>query len=242
MIKYLQKVKARKGFTLVEIIIVITIIAILAAITIPMFNNTDARVRSANIYANDFYTALQYTLTRYQTTDYYLSPKMKTETSLMTYDQSFFGNRMADGISYYYIEAMSDQGLQYVHVNASYLTLMGRSSITAETELERLLTEDVAEITNQSNDGYYYAVVGKDSYNNMKVLCVNYCEERLVLSGSTGDYQKSIMLVDYGILENGIIAGTCSSQKDPTGKFLGDIGTYVCGLDSTLNYAGVSAI
>lgn len=242
MIKYLQMKKASKGFTLVELIVVIAIIAVLAAITIPMFNNTDARVRSANIYANDFYTALQYTFTRYQTTDYYMSPKMKTETSLMTYDQAFFGNRMADGVNYLYIEAMADQGIKYVHVNMSYLTLMGRTTTTAETELERLLTEDVSEITNQSNDGYYYAVIGKDAYNNMKVLCTNYCEERLELSGSVGDYYNGLMFTDYGILQNGLIAGTCSSQKDSTGRFLGDIATYICGLDSSLDYAGVSAV
>ena len=237
MIKYLQGLKKRRGFTMVELIIVIAIIAVLTAITIPLFSNDDAKVQSANIYANDFYTALQYTMTRYQTTDYYLSPKMQQQDTLIKYDSTNFGNRLgfdsATGnslVDYLYIEAKVDNGIEYVHVSALYNTLMTQSESDPPSELARLLKEDLSGIINQSNKGYYYAIVDEDSYHNLKVLCVNYCEGRLTVSGTTDDYLDSIMFVDYGILGNGLIAGTCSSCKDSTGRYLGDIGTYICGL------------
>lgn len=53
MIKYLQKLKHKKGFTLVELIVVIAVLAVLAAIIIPMISGyvTRARITSANASA-----------------------------------------------------------------------------------------------------------------------------------------------------------------------------------------------
>jgi general secretion pathway protein G len=47
-----EKMKARKGFTLVEILIVVVILGILAAIVIPQFTNASSEAKQASLRSN----------------------------------------------------------------------------------------------------------------------------------------------------------------------------------------------
>jgi|GEM_PF-1568950 len=71
MLKRLCKLRCKNGFTIVELIVVIAIIAILSAIGIPAYldSTRKASVKTGNESASSFYFALQQTLTPYLAKD-----------------------------------------------------------------------------------------------------------------------------------------------------------------------------
>lgn len=74
MLRFLQKSKARKGFTIIELIVVVAIIGVMMAVILPMMNSERSRIEEARSAAADFYAAVQTAMTKYSLFDTVLSP------------------------------------------------------------------------------------------------------------------------------------------------------------------------
>lgn len=248
MIRYLQRMRGKRGFTLVELIVVIAIIAVLAALVLPLFSNDNAERDAANIYASDFYASLQYCMTRYQKTEYHINTEMKkaadefaadpAKIPYIMYDATKGQNvfYMPGGYTSYniYIEMEYDKGIQYLNVKHSIEELVNEPALITDIAIEKALVNDLAGIMNEGGKGYYYAVVNYDSaaYGNFKVLSAHYCEEKLPAMGAPDTYKDdNLMFVDTAELSCGLICGTCSADTNASGNYTGNLGTYMFNAD-----------
>lgn len=59
MIRRLQRIKAKRGFTMVELVVVVAIIAVMAATVLFGSSNRREKIQDANMTASDFYSTLQ---------------------------------------------------------------------------------------------------------------------------------------------------------------------------------------
>ncbi len=255
MIRYLQKLRASKGFTMAELIIVIAIMAVLMAVILPAFSSDDAEKQAAETYASDFYASLQYNMTRYQLTEYHLTPQLQQcaqeylagsgPNPFVMFNPKFGGNVF--NYNYLWIEVAYDDGIEYVKVGKTLGDLI--TDVTATTSdhpFEQLLQKDLEDTMNKATKGHYYAVVMCDysydisnlievdgdgkplgGYGDLKVLTAHYCEEQLPESTTRDD----LMFTEFTQLQNGIICGTCSSDIDGA-SYVGTIGTHFLNINS----------
>lgn len=181
MIRYLQRLKARKGFTIVELIVVIAIMAVMMAVIFSSINTRDARVKEAESAARDFYAALQSTMMKFSLYEGPLSPEYQTNPNLgeMRYFEKLGGNypyrsgstatdapattslyisfavkNKAIDVTTYAIEG-SDAG--YADGQGLY-NLVNADSTHRNTVFGKLLRDEMEKRLSYQ-DGYYYAKV-----------------------------------------------------------------------------------
>lgn len=181
MIKYLQRLKRKKGFTLIEVIVVISVVAIMMGVIISNLDNVGNRIKSANSTATNFYVAIQSTFTRYMTFPGWLSPALETESDpIMKYYPAGNGNypRPASGSIVctndkypspcdLYIELYADKGnVEFVNVGYTLAEILSQSESTTN-EFARVLQQEIEDRIDYQN-GYYYAHIKcKPTYNPM---------------------------------------------------------------------------
>lgn len=185
MIKRLQRYKAKHGFTMVEIIVVLGILAALTATIIPNINVEKNKMEEACGTARDLYYALQVNVTRYMMYEAPLSPAYRAdpELGLMKYYINAHGN-------YPYVKGSNDNDppdempikadvfIEFQAKNDSIVfmncantakELFQQKDEVKNTELGRLLSSELKSRL-KFNDGYYYAKISYDPPADLSAL------------------------------------------------------------------------
>lgn len=154
MIRFLQRQKAKKGFTIIELIVVIAIIAVMMAIILPTLSTERSRITEANNASRDFYAAIQTAMSKYSTYDGQLSTAYVNDNNLglIRYYPLMGGNYPFDKS---YPSANTDS--EYPAITSMYIMVHAWNDII----------EDVAVVTraagNTADDPGMYQLLKRDS-------------------------------------------------------------------------------
>ena len=230
MIQYLQRMRNKKGFTLVELIVVFAIIGVLAAfIGVNMIGGDNDKQLAASSNAKAFFTATQLTMTRAQLTERSVVYYESADTQYIQYvnGANAITGRSNRKNNYLFIEARFRQnGIVGVNISDTFDRLMSCDDPDATmTKLEAYISQNLSEYLADSYDGYFYAMVD----NSFKVLFAHYCDSRLPQRSSYGsetDFRDAMMVNASGRLKgNDRVLGTCSDSYTlaTTGQYVFDL-------------------
>lgn len=258
MIRYLQRLKAKKGFTVIELIVVIAIIGVLAAVIVSNAGTDREKKQSANNAARDYYSTVQYSFTKYMKYESDLSLAIKNETpsinssdKIIKYQSKLNGNYPMNKTTF--IKMFIDKNqIQYVQTFTSLKDMLSESTTVCRNEFDKLLMNDFDTLMESNVDGYYYALVtfegaaAEPTAAPVKVHSAYYSPKPFTeVNGATDGaaYRtNNLTFESWCRLSNGYICGVCSSaQYDVTedgttpSVYLGNEGTYFMGADGSLS-------
>lgn len=193
MVKYLSSLRNKKGFTLVELVVVIAIIAVLTAMLMVGLSDRDSTKKMQFCEnAQTFMSATQLTMTRAQ---YAERDLVRNNTELIVYKD---GRCMIKNDQYLFIEVKFDgRDIVYFHGSHTVDDLLKRAENDAMSAVESYLADQMALYLTESYDGYFYAYVD----DNFRVVCTHFSDYRLTGTAFEDDC----------IINNNIV-GTCSDQ------------------------------
>lgn len=221
MIQYLNRLKGKKGFTMVELIVVVGIIAVLiTVIGVGSLSGSTERELAAKSNAEAFFSACQLTFTRAQLTERSIVTYEADKAPVIYYKNgrnslmdSEGSNASPSPAAYLFLEAKStEKGFEGLHVSTYFDILMSRpDSYSDMTALETYLMNNLKEYMADSYDGYFYAMID----SNFKVLITHFTESRLPMytaGEATSEFVDDMLVVDGKVKGSHTIIGACADQ------------------------------
>ncbi|MCM1167124.1 MAG: type II secretion system GspH family protein [Lachnospiraceae bacterium] len=241
MIKTIHNMRKRRGFTMTELIVVIAVIAILAAMILPSLDTHKAAIDDACSASRDMYNALQSIFTKYSLTEAVLDLRMKDDETAKKEFVCFYkrvgGNYLhKPGVS---IEDMPPSLSLYIEVNAEGGVIKGvrfdnsLSELLTKTNANGAVTAEVLKRDLESrvdvHDGYYYAEVrylaasapspgaAVTNVNPIKVKFAAYTKNKI--SGCTAE---SVKFKSHCVTYGGQVVGVFAPYNTTAGGTMGD--------------------
>ncbi|MGN0669531.1 MAG: type II secretion system protein [Oscillospiraceae bacterium] len=229
----MRRFLGKKGFSLLELVVVIAIIGVLLGMIVPTLSSRDANKNESILAARDFYSAAQNLFSKYSKYEDYIYYGQKDEAAadkIMDYNKQLGGNYP---VKKYVGIAMCVRKSKIEYLNAvtddnaviCEMKLYQQSGVSDTTNFEKMFTSDIEPLFARK-DGIYYAYVtfenNEDKLNKIpntnavKVLAAGYCPTELPPCGTDYDAfrNKYLLLTENGMNANGDYLGVCSSVKD----------------------------
>ncbi len=148
MIQFLNRAKNRKGFTMIELIVVIGVLAVLSAIILPMFSARDSKIQEANSTARDYYAAVQTVMTKMSMYEGPLTPAYQANPNLgeMRYYENMGGN-------YPYMKGSS--ATAFPNTTSLYIELAVKNNIVTEVYTNALEDKGGTDTSYADGKGLY---------------------------------------------------------------------------------------
>lgn len=242
----MRRFLGKKGFSLIELIVVIAIIAVLLAMIVPSLSSRESNKHASVLAARDFYSATQNLFTKYSKYEGNLYYGQK-ESDLIVYDKKLGGNYPnPDNYNYLGIAmCVRKSKIEYVNIvgdknsDICEMKLFQQTGLSEVTDFEKMFLKDIEPLFLQQDGIYYAYVYFKSNYNKdlnnggntntVRVLASAYCPDELPPCGSDYDaFRESyLLLTDNGLNAKELYLGVCSSVQDTIlNKYIGEPGSY----------------
>lgn len=221
----MRKILGKKGFTLLELVVVVAIIGVLTAMIVPSLSTAEQRKKAAVSGAKDFYSAAQYLVTKYSRYEGFLSNDMMKQQkgedaqnlksdSILLYDKTLFGNYPPHD---YVMISMAVRHSEIAYVNAvcadtpaeceeKIFKQEGLTVVDGKyqmTPFERVFLQDIDPLFEQQ-DGIYYVTIKAEGYKNVSLDSATNPSMRVVLTGFSSD-ELPIATGEFNKYQTGVL-------------------------------------